>query len=309
MGLPEASDSGLRVLSIQSHVVSGYVGNKAAVFPLQLLGYDVDVLPSVTLANHTGYAHGAAGLRHTAEEVAEWLEGMRVNGLLVAVTHLLTGYIGTPGAMTAMVDAVHLLRKEATGQLVFVCDPVLGDDGRLYVHEDVVQLYIERVLPLATLLTPNAFELGLLTERKITTREEAFAACDFLHDKYSIPTVVVTGTRFESGADTVAVLVSAEGDRKDPKRFALEAEFIEGSFTGTGDLLTALLLAWTSRLPGDLVSACRNAMASVTAVLKRTVVAPRGRGRSSKPELRLVQSQEEILKPPIELVAVKMVSD
>ncbi|CDF36269.1 unnamed protein product [Chondrus crispus] len=308
MCLADASNSLARVLSIQSHVVSGYVGNKAAVFPLQLLGYDVDVLPSVTLANHTGYAKGAAGPRHTAEEVAIWLEGLRVNNLLADVTHLLTGYIGTPGALTAVVDAVQLLRKEATDKLVFLCDPVLGDDGKLYVHENVVKVYVDQVLPLATILTPNAFELGVLTGRKIETRKEAFAASDYMHDKYSIPTIIVTGTRFDSNSGRVAVLVSSWGNGEDSTRFALTAEFIDGSFTGTGDLLAALLLAWTSRLPGDLVAACRNAMASVTAVLKRTVATPRGKGLTEKPELKLIQSQREILKPPVELVKVEMIS-
>lgn len=298
----------LRVLSIQSHVVSGYVGNKAAVFPLQLLGYDVDVLPSVTLSNHTGYANGTKGPRHTANDVVSWLEGLRANGLLSHITHLLTGYIGTSGTVAAVVDAVRLLRKEASAELVFVCDPVLGDDGKLYVHEDVVNAYIEHVLPLADLITPNAFELGLLTARKISTEADAFAACEVLHEAYDIPTVVVTGTRLGNSGANVAVLVSAKRNGADSMRFSLEAEFIEGSFTGSGDLMTALLLAWTGRIPSDIISACRNAMASVTAVLKRTVEAPKAPGLCNKPELRLVQSQDVITNPPVELVTVRKLS-
>lgn len=296
-----------RVLSIQSHVISGYVGNKAAVFPLQLLGYDVDVLPAVTLANHTGYANGAKGPRHTAEELAVWLEGLRANGLLSPITHLLTGYIGTPGTVAAVVDAVKLLRQEASKDLIFVCDPVLGDDGKLYVHEDVVNAYIQHLLPLATFLTPNAFELGLLTGRRIYTEADAFVACDVLHDQFNIPTIAVTGTRLGNTGTNVAVLVSARLNNSH-LRFALETKFIEGSFTGSGDLMAALLLAWTARMPTDLIGACRKAMASVTAVLRTTVQMPKGPGLCGKPELRLVQSQDVIRDPPIELVSIRKVS-
>lgn len=296
-----------RVLSIQSHVISGYVGNKAAAFPLQLLGYDVDILPAVTLANHTGYIKGAKGPRHTAEELATWLDGMRENHLLAPITHLLTGYIGTPGTVAAVLDALRLLQTHATPHLVFVCDPVLGDDGKLYVHRDVVDAYIRHLLPFATILTPNAFELGVLTDRHIHTEADAFSACEFLHERFNIPTVAVTGTRFGISSKTVAVLVSARQPGAQ-LRFALETDFIDGSFTGSGDLMAALLLAWTARMPADLIGACRKAMASVTAVLKTTVQLPKSPGLSRKPELRLVQSQQFIQEPPVHLVHVRNIS-
>lgn len=296
-----------RILSIQSHVISGYVGNKAAVFPLQLLGYDVDVLPSVTLSNHTGYKNKAHGPRHTADDIRTWLNGMNENQLLTGITHLLTGYIGTGDALGAVVDAVDLIKKQAGDHLIFVCDPVMGDNGKLYVASDVVDIYIERILPLASLITPNAFELRLLTSHQVNSVDDAFDACDTLHNKYGIPIVVVTGTRFNEDNDKVAVLVSARESQN--LRFILEADFIPGSFTGTGDLLTALLMAWTSRMPDDLVSACRKAMASVTGVLRRTVKTASVPSMCSAPELQLVQSQDEILHPPEELITVKIVSE
>lgn len=289
-------------------MISGYVGNKAAVFPLQLLGFDVDILPSVTLANHTAYTHGALGPRHTPQQVATWMDGLCKNGLLAPITHLLTGYIGTSATLSAIVDAIALLKKGTTHDLFFVCDPVMGDDGKMYVDADVVDVYVQRVLPLVTILTPNAYELSLLTSCDINNRESAFSACDLLHDKYQIPVIIVTGTRFDESSDKVAVLVSAKRKGESNSRFTLEADFIDGSFTGSGDLLSALLLAWISRLPDDLVTACRNAMASVTAVLKRTIDHAHKSEFCKKPELRLIQSQHDLFNPPVKLVTVQMSS-
>lgn len=236
------------------------------------------------------------------------MDGLCKNGLLASVTHLLTGYIGTSATLSAIVDAIALLKKEISNDLFFVCDPVMGDDGKMYVDTDVVDVYIQRVLPLVTVLTPNAYELSLLTSCEINDRDSAFSACDLIHDRYQIPVIIVTGTRFEERHDKVAVLVSAKRKGESNFRFTLEADYIDGSFTGSGDLLSALLLAWISRLPHDLVTACRNAMASVTAVLKRTIVQTHTSEFCKKPELRLIQSQYEILNPPLELVTAHILS-
>lgn len=293
-----------RILSIQSHVTSGYVGNRAAVFPLQLLGYDVDILNSCLLSNHTGYKHGAPGLRLTGDDVSQILQGMKSNGLLTGISHLLTGYIGTPSFLRAIVNTVELLHAEASPNLVYVCDPVLGDNGKLYVSEDLVQIYIDKVLPLATILTPNSFELGLLTRSKISSEEEAFAACSTLHKTYRIQTIVVTGTCFQEPKETVSVLVSSNEGGKHV-RFAVDADYIDASFTGTGDLMAALLLAWNDKLPTDSVLACSSAMASVSAILEETMKHPKREGHCPSPELRLVQSRDFILKPPLHLVKMR----
>lgn len=133
--LMAAKDDGGRVLSIQSHVVQGYVGNKSAVFPLQLLGMDVDPINSVQFSNHTGYKH-FTGRRLTGDELHDLLDGMETNNLLRdAHTHLLTGYIGSISLLDAIVRVYERLRAAQTHseRLVFVCDPVMGDLGKLYV--------------------------------------------------------------------------------------------------------------------------------------------------------------------------------
>lgn len=292
-----------RVLSVQSHVVSGYVGNKAAVFPLQLLGFDVDVLNSCSLSNHTGYRHGAPGPRLTGADLATALAGLRRNGLLGGVTHLLTGYIGTPSFLAAIVECVAGLRE--AGGCLYVCDPVLGDNGKLYVSEELVHIYRERVLPLASVLTPNAFELALLSGDVVDSEAAAFAACQKLHDAAHVPTIVVTSTNFGVVPGKMSMLVSTKGGG----RFAVDADLLEGSFTGSGDLIAALILAWTERCGNDLRSACAHAMATVSAVLRRTLDMPKSNGLTSMPELRLVQSRDDILEPPLHLVQMREVED
>lgn len=131
------ADVGGRVLSIQSHVVQGYVGNKSAVFPLQLLGMDVDVINSVHFSNHTGYAHfSGRHLRLSGDDVHDLLDGLEHNGLLRdAHTHLLTGYVGSTALLEALVRVHARLRAAQSHpeRFVYVCDPVLGDLGKLYV--------------------------------------------------------------------------------------------------------------------------------------------------------------------------------
>ncbi|KAI2504631.1 Phosphomethylpyrimidine kinase [Fragilaria crotonensis] len=138
-----------RVLSIQSHVVSGYVGNKAAVFPLQLLGFDVDVVNSVHFSNHTGYPGGWTGEVLNGDQLRSILAGLDKNGLLHDVAHLLTGYIGSESFLTAVLEVLTTLRQH--GKVRFVCDPVLGDAGQFYVPQELVQVYREKVIPLPTL--------------------------------------------------------------------------------------------------------------------------------------------------------------
>lgn len=295
-----------RILSIQSHVTSGYVGNKAAVFPLQLLGYDVDVLNSCLLSNHTGYKQGAPGIRLHAEDVMQVLKGMKSNGLLPAISHLLTGYIGTSSCLNAVFDTVHLLRSESKSDLVYVCDPVLGDNGKLYVPEELVEIYIHKILALATILTPNSFELGLLTRTNVTNEDDAFAACHYLHDHYQIPIIVVTGTMFDPKSHKISVLAFYHVGKKHLK-FAIDVDYIDGNFTGTGDLMSALLLAWSDKIPDDPVRAYSNATASVSAVLMKTARLPKSEGLAPFPELRLIQSQDAILNPPADLVRVRMI--
>lgn len=205
-----------RVLSIQSHVVSGYVGNKCAVFTLQLLGFDVDPINAVHFSNHGSYPT-VKGSRTTRQQLTELIEGLKANDLL-HYSHLLTGYIGSADFLLEIAEVVRELRAREAGtvygalhcmhlpvwltlhacaacraccstkpssissrRVCAVCDPVLGDEGRLYVPEECVRVYRDTIVPLATVLTPNQYELELLTGHATASRADVFAACEQLH--------------------------------------------------------------------------------------------------------------------------------
>ena len=154
------STSGRRVLSIQSHTVSGYVGNKSAVFPLQLLGFDVDPINSVHLSNHTGYPI-VRGQRLQADELLAIVDGLTQNHFLPLYTEILTGYIGQLELLNAVHDAVERI-VASNPNVRYLCDPVLGDNGKLYVPADLVDVYRTKLLPLAHIITPNQFECEAL---------------------------------------------------------------------------------------------------------------------------------------------------
>lgn len=182
-----------RVLSIQSHVVSGYVGNKSAVFPLQILGFEVDMINSVQFSNHTGYPHFKGHILDSGQ-LGQLIEGLELNNLHSKYSHLLTGYIGSTSFLEKVSETVKLL-KSSNRSLTYVCDPVMGDEGKLYVTPDLLPIYQNTILPLADIVTPNQFEAELLTGIKITNLESAFKAIDLIHDK-GVKLVVISSTNF-----------------------------------------------------------------------------------------------------------------
>ena len=345
MDLEYCPPDGSRVLSIQSSVVHGYVGNKSAVFPLQLLGYDVDPIHSVQFSNHTGYDTFKGEVMNGAQ-LKTLIDGLAANGLLgsgvsgatagsggvgsrevaadgggdqapaeaasaalapgshVGYTHLLTGYCGSVSFLRAVAATAARLRASGGPPLRWVCDPVLGDGGKLYVPEALVPVYAEEVVPHAAVLTPNQFEAQLLSGIGITGMADARRACAVLHAKGPLlDLVVLTSLDFEPTEEealggpavararealgpTVAAEVLAggsitmlasqrqlggDGGDRPLRQWCMSFPRIHGHYTGTGDLTAALLLAYSSRFPTDLPSALRCAGASMQAVLLRTL--------------------------------------
>jgi len=205
-GTTLSSSSRRRVLSIQSHVVSGYVGNKAAVFPLQLLGFDVDIINSVQYSNHTGYPFGVEGEVLDGRRLLSLIDGMERNGLLASssqgegggpssgIGNILTGYIGSASFLSAVVQIVHKLKK-CDPTCRYICDPVLGDHGKFYVPVELVHIYKRDVLRVADIITPNQFEIEQLTGITITNIIDAQIACGILHDM-GVHTVLITSIVF-----------------------------------------------------------------------------------------------------------------
>ncbi|CAL8388671.1 pyridoxal kinase [Gadus morhua] len=296
-----------RVLSIQSHVVRGYVGNKSASFPLQVLGFEVDSINSVQFSNHTGYAHWK-GQVLTAEELNVLYEGIKLNNVN-HYDYVLTGYSRDVSFLEMVVDIVAEL-KEANPSLVYVCDPVMGDHGAMYVPEMLLPVYRDKVVPVANILTPNQFEAELLTGRKMKTEKDAVEIMDLLH-KMGPETVVLTSTDLHSklGDPYLVVLGSQRIVKPDgsssSQKIRMDIPKVDAVFVGTGDLFAAMLLAWTHHHPKDLKAACEKTVSLMHHVIKRTITYANemaGPGKKPSPaqlELRMVQSKKDIEDPAL----------
>jgi pyridoxine kinase len=297
--------SGGRVLSIQSHTVHGYVGNKSAVFPLQLLGFDVDPVNSVQFSNHTGYGE-FAGQVLGGSELDTLIDGLGNIGAYPLYTHMLTGYIGSTTFLKAVLNTISKIRK-VNPDLIYLCDPVLGDNGKLYVPEDLVRVYREEVLCCATILTPNQFECELLTGIKINCRSDALKACRSLHSK-GVAVVLLTSLDLDKGTGNSLVLMVSKDTSNGKEAFELSVPKLNGYFTGTGDLIASNFLAWYYRYPDNIPLALELAASTVQGVLVNTIEYAKehppsslvGKGRGNPPpELRLVQSKRQIEAPKI----------
>ncbi|TFK21779.1 bud site selection protein 16 [Coprinopsis marcescibilis] len=248
-----------RILSIQSHVVFGYVGGKAAVFPLQCMGYDVDVVNTVNFSNHSGYGR-SGGSKATAAELKSIFESMEQNELLLP-SRLLTGYIPGAEALSA-VQALAQKLKNSKPSLLYLLDPVMGDAGRLYVAPDVIPVYRE-MLPLASIITPNWFEVELLTDIKLRDIQSLQRALICLHKRYRVPDVVISSIpltpwlrdalpkRIQPPSDNDHLLClssslsGTESNLTQATPSIVHAQcvhLIPGYFSGVGDLFAALLL-------------------------------------------------------------------
>mmetsp|Transcript_9878 Transcript_9878/g.11289 ORF Transcript_9878/g.11289 Transcript_9878/m.11289 type:complete len:337 (+) Transcript_9878:203-1213(+) len=302
-----------RVLSIQSHTVHGYVGNKSAVFPLQLLGFEVDPINSVQFSNHTGYRNGFKGEVLSGTQLDDLISGLEANNLLMRYSYVLTGYIGSASFLRCVLKLVQKL-KQRKPEFRYFCDPVMGDHGKLYVPEALVSIYREEVVPHVSVLTPNQFELELLTGIEISSMKDVKECFSILHSK-GVETIVLTSCSIsldenaEESSSGKSFLVAScivqeqglmSSDLKTTNSvYVASYPLIEGSYTGTGDLIAALLLAWTTKLGDDFPMAIRKAVSTMQSVLKRTLKAKK-EGVNGNNELLLIQSRKSIEIPNLE---------
>lgn len=293
-----------KVLSIQSHVVSGYVGNKSATFPLQVLGFEVDAINSVQFANHTGYKL-CTGQVLNEKDIVELVDCLIHNDLHKGYTHLLTGYVCSPSFLHAIAKIVKQL-KEANPGLIYVCDPVMGDNGKMYVPESLLEIYKNTIIPLADILTPNQYEVELLTGKPVKTLNDALAAIRSLHDA-GCNTVVLSSAQFSSDGQQLHALASTiTGGKR--TTVTIDIQHLNQTFTGTGDLFSALFLAWMAKTD-NLCTALENTIATLQSVLKRTLqmaqseAEPGAKFTRAQLELRLIQSKSDIENPDVKLKA------
>ena len=268
------------VLSVQSRVAYGHVGNAAAVFPLQCLGVEAWALDTVAFSNHTGHGRWR-GEAVAAETVAALFEGIADLGVLPSIDAVLSGYIGTVATGAVLLDIVTRV-KAANPAALFCCDPVIGDtDTGSYVRDGVAEFFRDAALSVADIVTPNGFELEYLTGGPIGGLADAIAAADALRARG--PTSVLV-TSLNLTADHLTMLTSGtEG------AWVVETPRLPVMLNGCGDVTAALFLAHLLR-HASLPDALARTAGSMFAVIETTA----GLGRY---ELALVAARDELAHP------------
>lgn len=262
------------VLSLQSEVVRGHVGNSAARFGLQRVGVDVWAVPTVLLSNHPG--HGTVrGETMPAQRIDDLIAGLDAHAWLSRCDAVLSGYLGAPEQARSVANAVRRV-KARNPRALYLCDPVFGDDDGAYARAGVAEAMARDLLPLADILTPNRFELASLTSRRIGDAADAVSAARTL----GAGEVVVTSVPFPDGAiGTVAV--TPEG------AWATSAARLADVPHGSGDLFAALYLA--ARVKGDGVAAALGRASSAVDFMLRA--------SAGADELLLVAHQAGLAEP------------
>ncbi|WP_243043035.1 pyridoxal kinase [Dyella sedimenti] len=251
------------IISVQSQLVYGHAGNSAAVPPLRQLGLRVAEVPTTLLSN-TPFYPTLRGRVLPSDWFGDLLLGVRERGLHRRARALLSGYLGSVDNGHAFADWVEQVLDEAPG-LRFCLDPVIGDTHTgPYVEPGLEAVFRERLLPRAWLVSPNAFELERLSGLAAATEAEGLAAARALLARG--PAWVVTHSVRNAAGELVTLAVS-QGEA-----WKVASPELPIDVAGTGDVLTALLLA--SLLGGEpMPRALERAVAGVHAALEATLAA------------------------------------
>lgn len=286
----------MRVLSIQSHVAYGHVGNSAAVFPLQRLGHEVWPVLTVNFSNHTGYGAWKGPLIPAAD-VAAVIEGIEERGVLPTCNAVLSGYQGSPEIADVVVDAVAKV-KAANPDATYTCDPVMGNaTSGCFVNPAIPPKYRETVIPVADILTPNQFELGFITDRpdlgEASSLDDVLAGVDDVR-RLGPSTVLVTSVaRLGADEDTIEMLAVTEDGA-----WLVSTPRLPMKANGSGDITAALFTAHLHET-GSPADALARTASSVFAVLKQTL-------DSGERELRLIAAQDAIAHPACEFEVTRV---
>lgn len=283
----------MNILSIQSHVSYGHVGNSAAVFPLQRLGHEVWPVYTVNFSNHTGYGQWG-GSPIPASEVTAIISAMEQRGALAQVDVVLSGYQGGTDIADAILDAVGRV-KAANPNATYTCDPVMGNaKSGCFVNPAIPELLRERVVPKADLVTPNQFELGYLAGMQVQTLEETLKAVDAVMAMGPRAVLVTSVFRPDAAPGTIEMLAAdANG------AWLVTTPHLPFKANGSGDVTAALFTAHYSQHFGAMGSAklaLERTKASMFELLDLT-------HRSGQRELQLVQAQESYVNPKVQFAA------
>ncbi|MEJ5919018.1 MULTISPECIES: pyridoxal kinase PdxY [unclassified Corynebacterium] len=275
------------ILSIQSHVSFGHVGNSAAVFPLQRAGFEVWPVHTVAFSNHTGYGKWRGPLI-PASDVSAVIQGIDELGKLGDVDAVISGYQGGSDIAGAIVDAVALV-KQHNPQAIYSCDPVMGNaKSGCHVADDIPPLLRDKVVPVADVITPNQFELGYLTGREVGDLESTIAAAHAAREMGPETVLVTSVLRPDRPENTIEMLaVNSSG------AWLVATPYLPFKRNGSGDVTAALFagnLVHGDGIDGDLSEALGNTAASVYELLKVTY-------ESESTELELIKAQDAYVNP------------
>jgi pyridoxine kinase len=282
----------VKILSIQSAVAYGHVGNSAAVFPLQRIGVEVLPVYTVTFSNHTGYGATRGPLIAPAD-VAEVITGVEERGAFPTVDAVLSGYQGAESVGEVVLDAVARV-KAANPAAVYCCDPVMGDVGRgFFVREGIPEYMRDHVVPKADIVTPNQFELEFLSGRTVQSQDDLLAAADRLRE--SGPGVVLVTSALTSDTPEGSIQMACVTDHG---AWTVTTPMLPMTVRGGGDVTAAIFLA--HYLTDGPEVALRRTAATMYGVLARTHA-------EGSEEMLLVAEQDAIANPDekFEIVPVR----
>ncbi|MCK2028501.1 pyridoxal kinase PdxY [Microbacterium galbinum] len=279
----------MKILSIQSAVAYGHVGNSAAVFPLQRIGVEVLPVYTVNFSNHTGYGAWRGPMIDPAE-VREVITGIQDRGVFGGIDAVLSGYQGGEGIGDVIIDAVARVKAE-NPNAVYACDPVMGNaKSGCFVAPAIPVLLRERVVPVADIITPNQFELGFLTETEPDTLESTLASVDLARAMGPRTVLVTSVERPDREEGTIEMLaVDDEG------AWIVQTPHLPMKANGSGDVTAALFTAHYVETGSAQVALERTA-SSVYDLLKATL-------NSGERELQLVEAQEFYAHPRMQFSA------
>lgn len=278
------------ILSIQSAVAYGHVGNSAAVFPLQRIGHEVWPVYTVNFSNHTGY--GAwEGPMIPAEQVRKIVQGIEDRGALARVDAVLSGYQGGDDIADVIVDTVARV-KELNPNALYACDPVMGNaKSGCFVSDNIPPLLRAKVVPVADIITPNQFELGYLTGKEATDLDSTLDAVEAARAMGPDTVLVTSVTRPDQPEDTIEMLVvDSHG------RWLVQTPRLAFKRNGSGDVACALFTGHYIEAIGgaDASTAAKDALAKTASSVFDLIENTHNAGA---PELLLVESQEAYANP------------
>lgn len=280
------------ILSIQSHVAFGHVGNTAAVFPLQRLGFEVIPINTVQFSNHTGYGDWT-GQVFEAAHIVDLFDGLERRGVFQNIDAVLTGYLGAPALGDAVLD---MIKTRLPAQALWLCDPVMGDvDRGMFARSGIPEFFKSRAMIRANIITPNQFELEYLSGVKIKTLDDARRACNIVHDM-GPETILLTSLIHNDTSDNDIQMMAS---RKVGSQFVVTTPRLplNPAPNGAGDFTAAMFLA-RHLMGDDIKTALSMTAGSVFALFEETY-------KAGTRELALIKAQDRFVNAtPIEVVCL-----